>query len=384
MKIVHICISERFIEGQSYQENLLARRHVQMGHAVFIIASNKYTDKNGKTHHRRPETYINHDDVTVTILKPFPQWRFTGTFTGTTRGLYARLVEIAPDIIMVHGVSAFENKTISKFVNNYPSTRLFVDNHNDYFNSPVNTFKKRLFKTIDSFKARKLLNNALMYWGTTPWRVQYLQEVYRIPAEKTGLLIMGADEKYIEGVDKLAVRKTVRASYCIPDDAFLVVTGGTLDKRKQQDLLFEAVSGMEGDNIWLLAFGSPTDEMKPIFERYKTCKNIVMTGWLPAEKAYDMFMASDLAFFPGTHSVLWEQAVACGTPLVVKHWSGIEHVNVNGNAIFLDEVTVDSIITLISEISSENKYKSMKIKANEIASNFYLTEIAKKAIGINE
>lgn len=142
MKIVHICISERFIEGQSYQENLLARRHRQIGYEVFIIAANRYTDKNGKTYYRSSETYVNHDNVMVTILKPFPQWRFTGTFTGTTRGLYSRLVEIEPDVIMVHGVSAFENVLISKFVKRYPSTRLFVDNHNDYFNSPVNTPKK--------------------------------------------------------------------------------------------------------------------------------------------------------------------------------------------------------------------------------------------------
>lgn len=220
-----------------------------------------------------------------------------------------------------------------------------------------------------------------MYWGTTPWRVQYLQDVYKIPAEKTDLLVMGADEKYIEGVNKLDVRKNVRASYFIPDDAFLVVTGGTLEK-KQQDLLFEDVSQMKKDNIWLLAFSSPTDEMKPVFENFKSCKNIVMTGWLPAEKAYEMYMASDLAFFPGTHSVLWEQAVACGIPLAVKHWSGMEHVNVNGNPVFLDEVTVDSIKTSISNISNENTYRSMKTKADEIAISFYLTEIAKKAIGI--
>ena len=125
---------------------------------------------------------------------------------------------------------------------------------------------------------------------------------------------MGADEKYIVGKDRNVICKRVREQYGIPSDAFLVVTGGTLDKRKQQYLLFDAVKQLKEDNVWLLAFGTPTKEMEAVFDSYKTVSNIVMTGWLAAEKAYDLFMASDLAFFPGTHSVLWEQAVATATP----------------------------------------------------------------------
>lgn len=381
MKIVHICISERYIENSSYQENLLASLHVQLGHEVFIIAADRYTDKNRIIQRRSPGRYVNKDGVIVVILRPHISFKFSWVIWGTTKGLYMELSDINPDIIMVHGVTAFENKVIAKYVSRHNDVRLYVDNHNDYYNKPYKNLKQKFFSFIDSINARKLLSMSKMFWGTTPWRVEYLQDVYRIPAEKTGLLIMGADERFIIGKDRKKIRDEVRHLYEIPNNAFLVVTGGTLDKRKQQDLLFDAVKELESQNVWLLAFGSPTKEMEPVFENYKEVHNIVMTGWLPAERAYDLFMASDLAFFPGTHSVLWEQAVACSTPLVVRHWSGMEHVNVNSNAILLDNVTVSTIKDTIVKLNNTPKYKQMVNSAKKVASQFFLTEIAKRAIG---
>ena len=110
--------------------------------------------------------------------------------------------------------------------------------------------------------------------------------------------------------------------------------------------------------------------------------NIVMTGWLPSDRAYDMFLASDLAFFPGWHSVLWEQAVACGTPLVVKYWKGVDHVNVNGNAILMSEVSVKSIEQVIDKFLIGDYYDEKQRLALEAAPNFFMSNIANKAIGL--
>ncbi len=382
MKIAHICISERYIENSSYQENLLAIRHVQLGHKVYVIAADRYVDKNRRLIKRKVENYVNHYGVNVTILPPKWNYRFTGAFRGTTNGLYNRLCEISPEIIMVHGVEAKENSSIAKYAMTHSRTRVFADNHNDYYNSPRKTIKEKLWGFVGSIKARELVKVTQCFWGTTPWRVEYLQDVYKIPAEKTGLLIMGADEKFILGKSRSEIRKNVREQYGIPGNAYLVVTGGTLDKRKQQNLLFEAVSQLKQENVWLLAFGEPTEEMQPVFDTYKSVSNIVMTGWLAAEKAYDLFMASELAFFPGTHSVLWEQAVACATPLVVKHWHGMEHVNVNGNAVLMDEISTETIIRQIQILNYTHEYEEMSKRAAEISSQFYLTEIAKKVIGL--
>ena len=39
MKILHLCLSAFYIEGMSYQENLLPLFHQKMGHEVRIISS---------------------------------------------------------------------------------------------------------------------------------------------------------------------------------------------------------------------------------------------------------------------------------------------------------------------------------------------------------
>ena len=39
MKIVHLCLSAFFIDNYSYQENMLPKYHVKMGHKVTVIAS---------------------------------------------------------------------------------------------------------------------------------------------------------------------------------------------------------------------------------------------------------------------------------------------------------------------------------------------------------
>ena len=63
-------------------------------------------------------------------------------------------------------------------------------------------------------------------------------------------------------------------------------------------------------------------------------------------------MASDLCAFPGTHSVLWEQACACGLPGVFRDWEGMHHVDVGGNAVFLKDASAEGIKRLLSDLLS--------------------------------
>ena len=113
--------------------------------------------------------------------------------------------------------------------------------------------------------------------------------------------------------------------------------------------------------------------------RYKNIENIVMPGWINGTDSYDLFLASDLAVFPGTHSVLWEQAVACGIPGIFQYWEGMAHIKVNENAVLLNNVNVETLTKAI--LSSIERYSIMKSDAEKIASQFYLGELAKKSIG---
>jgi 1,2-diacylglycerol 3-alpha-glucosyltransferase len=86
--------------------------------------------------------------------------------------------------------------------------------------------------------------------------------------------------------------------------------------------------------------------------------------------------------FPGTHSVLWEQACACGIPGIFKSWEVMHHVDVGGNAMFLSEDTKDEIASKIKYLySNTDQLNRMKTVAKEKAvAMFSYYEIAKRSI----
>ena len=109
-------------------------------------------------------------------------------------------------------------------------------------------------------------------------------------------------------------------------------------------------------------------------------------GWINSKSVYDYFLASDLAIFPGTHSVLWEQACACGIPGVFKDWAGMHHVDVGGNARFIKGTDITELISVISDLSNLNDtYTKMKnIAQTKAIKVFSYKEIAKLSIGANK
>lgn len=382
-KIVHVVLRD-YHDDYSYQENLLSQKHAELGYEVMVITTQRYSDKNKVKSFHKVRDYTNKYDIRVSILPCKARNNFTGIFMDQSIGLYEKLCEFAPDYIFVHNFAYRDIEHIVKYAQKNPDVKVFADCHTDYYNSSYSTIYGKA-KSLFAKREGHILNKvAIKFWGTTPWRVEFLRNVYKLPVEKTDLLILGADEQQILKIDREGNRKYIRERYGIPENAFLVITGGKLDKRKQQNLLMEAVGKMIEDNIWLLAFGTPSDEMKTVFQKYEKVKNIIMPGWVSPNDVYSLFMASNLAFFPGTHSVLWEQSVACSIPLVVKHWHGMEHVNVNGNALLLDDITVDSISKVIKDLNYSNQYNQMLSAAKECAESFYLREIAMKAIGLKD
>ena len=106
-------------------------------------------------------------------------------------------------------------------------------------------------------------------------------------------------------------------------------------------------------------------------------------GWQSSESMYDYLLAADLAFFPGTHSVLWEQSVGVGLPCVFKRIEGITHLDIGGNCRFIEDVSVSGILKELQTLFSSQKVLSgMKNAASNVKhEQFYYSNIAKQAIG---
>lgn len=380
MKIIHVIIGNFYKEGYGYQENILPAKHVELGLETYIIS---YDDEKSEG-----DEYVNADGVSVSLLPVYKSFykkvRFISSFLKRTCGLYKRLEQLSPDIIFIHGLQCFESLEVCKYCDVHPHVKLYVDQHADYYNTPITKWRTRLYiKWVHGYIAKKLEKHTIMFWGVTPWRVDYLQKVYGIKPEHTDLLVMGGDEKFIDWDNRVQIREQVRESFGIPQNAFLVVSGGKIDKSKNIHVLLDAIRQMK-DDVYLLLFGNMTKDM----EEYCLPKiegRIKYIGWIDSKEVYPFFLASDLAVFPGTHSVLWEQAMACGIPGIFKDWDGgFSHIDCGGNAKLLKDISIESLNAEISKLAyKEEEYRNMKKNAETKGrSTFSYIEIAKKAIEI--
>lgn len=213
-------------------------------------------------------------------------------------------------------------------------------------------------------------------------RCRFLKEMYHIKSEKIEFLPMGVDDEAIP-VDRDSVRKDIRIELGIPDSAFVILTGGKIDKLKNTHVLLEALQKLNSQNIHLIICGTLTQEMEYLKGEFASNANIHYLGWCNADRVMNCMVASDLACFTGTHSTLWEQSVGVGLPAIFKRWNEMEHVNVNGNCEFVKGEDVEELANIIEKVISPAEYSAMLTKAKEAATQFLYSEISKKQYNRN-
>lgn len=381
MKIVHICLACFYVDGMGYQENLLPKYHSEK-HDVVIITSDYSFDSRSRITKKESKRYLNEYGIPVIVLDESKRFGPYSNYRDYKK-LYETLCEENPDIIFCHGGQFVALMDVVRFCKKHPNVKLYIDQHADYYNSPVKTMRQRLgHYWIFGHWMRKAVPYTEKFWGVTPWRCQYLEEIYHIPKEKIGLLVMGGDDDKIVFEKQDIIRKQIRERYSISNDDFLIVTGGKIDKTKNIHLLIRALQELGRANVKLIVFGQPSNEFEEEFlNLVHQNQQVQYIGWLSSDAVYDYFLASDLCVFPGTHSVLWEQACACGLPGIYKSWEGMYHVDINGSALLLQTDTIDEIKKKLAELLDHPQfYASMKKAAEQGKSIFSYREISKRAI----
>lgn len=382
MKIAHIVPSTHYNDYWGYQENLLPKYHIKMGHEVTLIAST-LTFKDGKLSDAECGDYKLNDGMRVIRLKRKDYFHRALMSLNDRLCIYSLLKEIKPDFIFFHGListTIFDVLKYKRRIN--PECKIVQDNHLDYFNYPCTgkSLRGKLIRGFYRYISKKSLPYIEKVYGVTPWRKEYAEEFFNIPSQKTDVLIMGADDENINLADKENIKKKIKAKHNIDDKAFFIVSGGKIDRSKNFLELMNACGRL--DSTRLLLFGNVDEsisrEFNSLLEKYN---NVTHIGWLEADKIYDYFLASDLVVFPGTHSVLWEQACACKIPCVFKRWDGTEHVDNGGNSTFIDDVSEDALYEKIKSLIFTDEYNAMKTVAESSATDIYLySKIAEKSL----
>ena len=385
MKIVHIDFTGTFNETMSYQENIIPKYNAKDGHEVIMITTCYEWDNEGKVIYSPSVDKMMGNGVRLIRLEYVKIInKFITSKIRRVNNFYMLLKQLCPDIIFVHGLQTFELLTVVKYIKRNPLKKLLIDNHADFSNSASNILSKYiLHKIIWRYFANYAEPYTSKFYGVLPARVDFLINIYKLPRNKCELLIMGADDEKVFMSRNSNIRQQIRNELGISESDFLIITGGKIDIEKKQTItLLRAIHELNIPNVKLLLFGSIIKELKKEIDQFVDNKRIHYIGWINSEDVYNYFVASELAIFPGRHSVLWEQAVGTGIPCIFKYWIGTTHVDVSGNCKFLYSDQVEEIKTILREIFFDKEiYNGMKKVAEEAGiKKFSYREISKKSI----
>ena len=188
MKIINICISASYVEGLSYQENLLTDYFQYKGLETTIIGSN-ILPKYLKFKKVKTGTYFEHGKEVIRIRCIKLTSEFVITF-----GLFKLLNKEKPDVIFHHNLNCTSLIicTVYRILNS--KVILLVDNHADYINYSKNKLWRLFYyKTLIRLTAKFSSLFVYKFYGVSLMRCDFLNEVYGVKKCKIDFLPIGAD-----------------------------------------------------------------------------------------------------------------------------------------------------------------------------------------------
>jgi 1,2-diacylglycerol 3-alpha-glucosyltransferase len=356
MKILMLC--DFYNESLEYQENLLVKFYVKHGHAVTVVTStyesvfDYYADRHDNSW---PSRTYEHGGARIVKL------RYRYNIMNRLRA-FERLDDLldaeAPDLIFVHDIMLNLPDCV-RYVRRHADCRMIMDYHADYSNSGKNELSRWVLHGV----CRKwFLDRARPYlsriFPIVPASATFLHEIYKIPHEDMELLPLGADTDLAAAVRRSGAGRALRRSLRIGDQDTVVFTGGKLTPAKKTELLFEAAARLHRLPLHIVVAGQADTEHREyeqeLRRRAEADPRVHMVGWLGPEDIYRHLDMADLAVFPASQSILWQQAIAMGLPLIVGDTGhqDISYLNTGRNIEILgrDEIRADRLADVIAAV----------------------------------
>jgi len=317
MRILHCCLSCFYVDKYSYQENILPKVNLDHGHIVEIIASTETFTAGGTLGYVNPAQYQTAEGIKITRV-PYAKWlpHFLMKKIRSYKGVYALIEKFEPDIIMFHGMAAFELLNVVKYVKKHSNVKLYVDAHEDYTNSGRNFISKYiLHKMIYRSIIKKSSSHIDQILYISQETKEFLVDAYKAPENKMELFPLGGE--VVPKEEKLRLRRAVRDGLKISEDTLLIMHSGKLDTLKKTDSLIEAVNQIPSEKILLLIAGSLPQANEQLWEMIQNNSKVKWLGWLNAEELRKYLCACDVYAQPGSQSITANNATCCGAPVLL-------------------------------------------------------------------
>ena len=135
MKIVHLCLGDRFADNYNYQVNSLIKYQKKIGYDIEVIASCEGFDREGHMVHNLPaRKYVGECGILITRIPYKRDDKFYYRFR-KFRGLKTELEKAKPDILFMHNIQFADVPVVVRFLKENPQVIAYADNHADFSNS---------------------------------------------------------------------------------------------------------------------------------------------------------------------------------------------------------------------------------------------------------
>jgi 1,2-diacylglycerol 3-alpha-glucosyltransferase len=318
MKIAHLCLSNYYVDGFTYQENELVRQHVIDGHDVVVIASTETIDAQGKIGYCAPSTYMGTDGARV-IRLPYSRW-LPHTLMRKLRihpNVLSLLGAEKPDVILFHSLCGWELLTVKRYKNKYPKVRVYADSHED-FNNSARTFLSRnllhriYYRTI-LHRALSALDKILCISVET---LSFVRDFYGVPENMLEFYPLGGviyDDDYYQ-----RVRHQTRERLNLSAKHVLFVQSGKMDKSKKVLETLSAFTELKDENARLILAGSLLDEIADqAISIINKDGRIRFIGWQSPDELRALLCAADVYVQPGTQSATMQMSLCARCAVIL-------------------------------------------------------------------
>jgi 1,2-diacylglycerol 3-alpha-glucosyltransferase len=372
MKIVMLC--DFFNERLEYQENLLLKYYRKHGHDVTIITSTFDSVFDYYNDHHDPRwparTYAHEGGRIIKLRYMFNLLNRIRPFTPIAR----ILVDEAPDLIYVHDIVPNMLEAV-RYKKRHPHVRMIFDYHADYSNSGHGWLSRSILHgVIRKWVLDRARPHLSRIFPIVPDSAKFLQDLYGVTESEMELLPLGADIDLVREIEATSTRESIRTRLGIPHDAFVVFTGGKFSALKRTELLIDAVRALADSGLHLLVAGDAGPEARHLkdvmLERAGGDPAIHFLGWQDKRSIYELMLASDIAVFPASQSIMWLQAVSTGLPMIIGDFGrqDVSYMNTHDNIVVLPlpRITTQDLVQEIRALRDDPE-RRLRMRSGALA-----------------
>lgn len=317
MKIVHIAIASYYVEGMNYQENCLAQQNVEDRQETTVITTTFYWKDTEIVQGSACDCMVDNGVRLIRLPYRNPSKNFSHQKIRAVVGLYRTLEELAPDVIMCHGLQAWSVRDVVRYKKDHPAVKFYADTHTDYNNSGTNWLSLHvLHRIFYRHLVRLVLPYLDRYFYVADECRQFSHEVYGIPNEKMEFYPLGGT--LLSDGEYAAIRAKRRAELGLGENDRLYIHSGKLDALKRSDELLRAFSAVDDPHAVLAVIGSiPKEREAVLLPLIEADERIRYLGWKSGADLQEYLCAADLYCQPGSQSATMQNALCRYCPVML-------------------------------------------------------------------